>query len=104
MVKFNITDDVKNEILAELGYNESADESQKNRIEKYIEAGMSYLNRIAGAKIDFSKDIFAFTLLKTYCRYANSCAIEFFNENNLADLQSLHFDYNLKGASKNEND
>ena len=101
MAQFNISDEIKQAVMDELGYGEDSDEERKRRVDRYIQEGMSYLNRVAGTVVDYASDALAMSLLKTYCRYANSHALEHFKDNNLADLQSLNFDYNVQEFQAN---
>lgn len=102
MSKFNVSDEIKQAVMDELGYSETNDEEINRRVNRYIQEGMGVLNRTAGTAIDYAEDDLAMSLLKTYCRYANSHALEHFKDNNLSELQSLNFDYNVKGFQQND--
>lgn len=55
-----------------------------------ISRGMARLQEIAGVSLDFTKEELPKTLLLDYCRYANSHALEMFEENFASELLSLH--------------
>ena len=60
----------------------------------YINRGMTRLQQIAGASLDFTKeDQDYYQLLLDYCRYARSQALEVFEKNFEAELLDLHFRY-----------
>jgi hypothetical protein len=65
------------------------DKTDKN-LTGYINRGMSRLQQIAGATLDFTKEGQPRTLLLDYCRYANSQALEVFEKNFEAELLDLN--------------
>lgn len=62
-------------------------------IDGYIARGEARLNQIAGTTLDFEAEGLPRSLLLDYCRYANSQALEVFEQNFLADLAELHYDH-----------
>lgn len=60
------------------------------KITGYINRGMARLQKIAGVPLDFTKEEQPRTLLLDYCRYANSQALEVFEQNFVAELLDLN--------------
>lgn len=56
----------------------------------YIQRGIARLNRIAGTELDYTAEDLPRQLLFDYCRYANSQALEVFEENFRGELLDLH--------------
>lgn len=56
----------------------------------FINRGMSRLQQIAGATLDFTQEGQPLALLLDYCRYANSQALEVFEQNFEAELLDLN--------------
>lgn len=56
----------------------------------YINRGMKRLQDIAGASLDFTDEDLPRALLFDYCRYANSQALEVFEQNFQAELLELN--------------
>ena len=67
-------------------------EEDDDLIKGYIQRGQARLNRIAGCELDYSAEGAARSLLFDYCRYANSQALEVFEENFKSELLMLHYD------------
>lgn len=65
-------------------------DSDDNAIAGYIERGMARLNRVAGTELDYTVEDMPRQLLFDYCRYANSQALEVFEENFRGELLDLH--------------
>lgn len=65
------------DILNELDMT-SHDEGAKRKIKDIMQRGKARLVKLAGAEIDFAKDMMARELLFSYCRYGRSNAIEQF--------------------------
>ena len=73
-----------------LGLDGLGDESTDARINGYIERGKKRLQQYAGASLDFNAEGAARELLLDYCRYANSNALEVFEQNFTADITALN--------------
>lgn len=56
----------------------------------YIQRGIARLNRIASTELDYTAEDLPRQLLFDYCRYANSQALEVFEENFRGELLDLH--------------
>lgn len=65
------------DILNELDMT-SYDDGAKKKIKDIMQRGKARLVQLAGAEIDFAKDMMARELLFSYCRYGRSNAIEQF--------------------------
>lgn len=67
------------------------DETTDKNITGMIKRGMARLKHIAGVPtLDFKEEDLQRQLLLDYCRYANSHALEVFEENFRSELLSLH--------------
>lgn len=66
------------------------DEATNSKIKGYISRGMARLQSIAGASLSFDDEGLARSLLLDYCRYANSQALEVFEQNFQAQLMDLY--------------
>lgn len=74
------------------------DERTSKNLVGIMKRGMKRLENIAGvSSIDFTEEGSAKELLLDYCRYANSHALEMFENNFIGELQSLHFEYQAIG-------
>lgn len=65
------------------------DDKADARIKGYINRGEKRLEKIAGASLDFEAEDLPRSLLFDYCRYANSQALEVFEQNFEAELMDL---------------
>ena len=72
-------------------------ETDKN-LTGFIKRGMARLQEIAGMTLNFTEESQARTLLFDYCRYANSHALEMFEQNFANELTSLHIQSQVKAA------
>lgn len=79
-----LIDDVKNYL--DITWTDVATDTKLAGI---IQRGQSYLNRAAGAELDYDEEGQAKALLLDYCRYARSNALEDFQNNYLHELLSL---------------
>ena len=79
-----LIDDVKNYL--DITWNDTATDTKLVGI---ISRGRSYLDRAAGATLDYESEGQAKALLLDYCRYARSNALEDFQNNYLHELLSL---------------
>lgn len=66
------------------------DENTEKRLTGMINRGKKRLQDIAGATLDFTVEDLPRSLLFDYCRYANSHALEVFENNFAKELLSLH--------------
>lgn len=66
------------------------DEATDTEITGYINRGMTRLQHIAGASLDFTVEDQPRALLLDYCRYARSQALEVFEKNFQAELLDLN--------------
>lgn len=79
------------------------DERTDKNLAGMIQRGKRRLQNIAGVSfIDFTEEGLARELLFDYCRYANSHALEMFENNFIGELQSLHFEYQAKAIEQIE--
>lgn len=98
-----VADEVlKDEVLDYIGYSTDCGEEVRNRVDGFIKDAVFRLDGIAGAEVDYNTDRDARVLLKDYCRYLNSHAIELFEENFKTQLGSLHWNYRVKEFQGNE--
>lgn len=95
-VNQELLDAVKNELA--ITYS---DEETNKRITGYIESAEGRLQEIAGVPLDFNKPGLARDLLLARCRYANSQALEAFEQNYLSELISLNFSGMVGAADEN---
>lgn len=80
-----------------------SDVNTETRIRNYVEDGIIQIKKYAGNNdIDFTKAGEERELLLSYCRYANSDALEMFKENYMSELLSLNLEYRVKERSDNE--
>lgn len=78
------------------------DEQIDLKLTGILKRGMCYLERKAGATLDFEEEGQAKALLLDYVRYARANALDEFETNYLHELLDLHF-YNMaKGAKGND--
>jgi hypothetical protein len=75
------------------------DETEEEKLLGLINSGKSYLNRRAGAEIDFESDDDGLMMLKDYVRYARSNALDEFENNYLHEIISLRNKYQFGGDS-----
>ncbi len=68
------------------------DEQTDNKLTGIIERGIKYINKIAGADMDYTIEDKPKELLLDYCRYARSNALEMFQQNYLHELLSLQIE------------
>jgi hypothetical protein len=61
-----------------------------------IARGMKYINKVAGAELDYGVEDKPQELLLDYCRYARSSALDEFQTNYLHELLSLQIDQEVK--------
>jgi hypothetical protein len=66
------------------------DETTDKKVTGYINRGMKRLQNIAGASLDFEAEDLPRSLLLDYCRYANSQALEVFEQNFRSELLELN--------------
>jgi hypothetical protein len=70
-----------------------------------IARGMQYLNKVAGAELDYMEEDKPRELLFDYCRYVRSNALDEFQTNYLHELLSLQIEQEVKAyAEKQESD
>lgn len=95
--------DIVQEVLCELGYNaDTASEQVTNRVNAYVDRGVSYICNVAGQVVDFESDLLARQLLIAYCRYANAQCENLFPEAYRGDLLELNCKY--LGAVDNDSE
>lgn len=70
-----------------------SDELTDKNVKDYIKEGIEFLQNDVKNSIDFTKDIEAKKLLKTYCRYARNNSEEYFVDNNLSEILKLEVKY-----------
>lgn len=70
------------------------DQKTDKNLTGMIKRGMARLKDVAGVStLDFNEEDLPRTLLFDYCRYANSQALEMFENNFQSELLSLHLKY-----------
>ena len=79
-----LLDDVK--IYLDITWN---DDTTDMKLIGIIERGMRYLDKIAGAELDYGVEDKPKELLLDYCRYVRSNALEMYQANYLSELLSL---------------
>lgn len=72
------------------------DATTDSLITGYIRRGIARLNRIAGAELDYTSENLPRQLLFDYVRYANSQALEVFEQNFESQLLDLHLKERVK--------
>ena len=82
----NLLSDVKNYLKITW-----SDEITDKNLTGMIKRGIAYLNDVSGTQLDFTEENLAKSLLLDYVRYANSQALEVFEENFQSSLISLHY-------------
>lgn len=100
----SVSEELKSEILSELGYNNEIPQNDKDRVAVYIRNGIYALNKIAGAEINFDEDMDARSLLASYCRYCNSYVVEHFETNFQPKLLDLYLRYRVEEVNKDAGD
>lgn len=80
------------EIKGKLGITWEDDDTDFN-VRNCIKEGVTVLEEDVKSTIDFTSDILARGLLKTYCRYAWNNSEEYFFENNLHYILKLEVKY-----------
>lgn len=78
------------------------DEQTNKKIKEYITDGIELLQNDVGSSINFSEDIEARKLLKTYCRYARNNSEEYFIDNNLSEILKLEVKYAKDELQQND--
>lgn len=79
-----LLDDVKNYL--DITWDDADTDTKLTGI---IARGKDYIDRVAGASLDYETEGQPKALLYDYCRYARSNALEVFQENYLSELLSL---------------
>ena len=79
-----LKEDIKNYL--DITYS---DDAIDNKLSGIIDRGISYLQRVAGASLDFCEENEARGLLFDYCRYARCNVLEDFETNFKSQLVSL---------------
>lgn len=77
-----------------------ADDAGDVKLSGIIARGMSYLNRIAGTKLDYTAEDKPRELLFEYCRYVRSNALEQFQTNFQHELLLLQMSEEVKRYEK----
>jgi len=65
-----------------------------------ISRGMKYLNKVAGAELDYTVEDKPRELLFDYCRYVRSNALDEFQKNYLPELLSLQIEQEVKNNAE----
>jgi len=69
-----------------------------------IARGMKYLNKVAGAELDYMEEDKPRELLFDYCRYARSNTLDEFQINYQHELLSLQIEYEVKAYAQKQAD
>lgn len=72
------------------------DDAGDKKLSGIISRGIKYLNKVAGAELDYSVEDKSRELLFDYCRYAHSNALDEFQTNYLHELLSLQISEEVK--------
>lgn len=72
------------------------DDAGDKKLSGIISRGIKYLNKVAGAELDYSVEDKSRELLFDYCRYARSNALDEFQTNYLHELLSLQISEEVK--------
>lgn len=80
------------------------DEVEDNNVQMIINAGVAYLNSIAGDVINFENDNVALELLYCYILYARNDSIAAFREAYSPDLLALSLRYKAKRLKEKKED
>jgi hypothetical protein len=72
------------------------DEATDTKLSGIIARGIKYINKAAGAELDYTVEDKPRELLFDYCRYARSNALDVFQTNYLHELLSLQIDQEVK--------
>ena len=73
-----------------------ADADTDKKITGIIERGIKYINRLAGATLDYSVEDKPKELLSDYCRYVRSNALSEFMNNYLSEILTLQMYQEVK--------
>ncbi|HHY28086.1 MAG TPA: hypothetical protein GX523_15325 [Desulfitobacterium dehalogenans] len=74
------------------------DPAGDEKLSGIIARGMRYLDKTAGAELDYTVEDKPLELLMDYCRYARSNALEEFQGNYLHELLSLQIETAVKAG------
>lgn len=74
------------------------DPAGDEKLSGIIARGMKYLNKAAGAELDYATEDKPRELLMDYCRYVRSNALEEFQGNYLHELLSLQIETAVKAS------
>lgn len=100
-MSYAVTEVLKLEVLSYLGYTDDCGESIKRDVNSFINKAVYRLNEIAGAEIDYDKDLFARELLNDYCRYLKAGASAMFEDDYQSKLNSLYLKYRVEEFQNN---
>ncbi|HPO77627.1 MAG TPA: hypothetical protein PLI23_10725 [Thermoclostridium caenicola] len=79
------------------------DPEEDIKVMGFIARGMKYLNKVAGAELDYTIEDKPRELLFDYCLYARSHALHEFQTNYLHELLSLQNEYEVKAYAEANN-
>ena len=80
------------------------DEATDRKIRGIIERGIKYINKAAGAELDYTVEGKPRELLFDYCRYVRSNALAEFLTNYLHELLSLQIEQEVKAYAEKNTD
>ena len=80
------------------------DDATDEKLRGTISRGMKYLNKVAGAELDYATEDKPRELLFDYCRYVRSNALEDFQNNFLHELLSLQMAQEVADYAQNQSD
>ena len=78
------------------------DDAGDEKLSGIIARGMSYLNNVAGAELDYTVEDKPRELLFDYCRYARAGALDEFQGNYLHELLTLQIKQEVKDYEQQE--
>jgi len=78
------------------------DDAGDEKLSGIIERGMKYINKVAGAELDYLAEDKPRELLFDYCRYVRSNALDEFQNNYLPELLTLQISQEVKDYAETE--
>ena len=78
------------------------DDAGDEKLSGIIERGMKYINKVAGAELDYTVEEKPRELLFDYCRYVRSNALDEFQNNYLPELLTLQISQEVKDYAETE--
>ena len=99
-----MSEDEKKQLLQDYLKISWTDDTTDRNLTGMMLRGIAYLNDVSGTQLDFTEENLAKSLLLDYVRYANSQALEVFEDNFQGSLISLHYIEQAKTVILDEGD